>query len=160
MQNDFETNDPIEILRAEKSMFKPPIPVQEAFSSGSAYNIKSRAYDLEKGDYVSELTGELMGESIYRFERSHIYSHDRKYPMYDDPDNGLYVTTLEHFVQHSLFRGRAGMIGLSEKHNNQAINSILERVREDRYKAGVTGNINFELEDARRAWMRFYQFEG
>lgn len=68
----------------------------------------------------------------YYLEVSHL-NHDRNYPYYDSPSNGILVCLADHLQEHRKMKGRNG---LSPEGNEEAIRKIQERMRE-KQRAGI-----------------------
>jgi hypothetical protein len=72
---------------------------------------------------------ELSGRTDRPLQCSH-YNHLKSYDDYNNKDNGLLVTDIEHRQFHVRFEGKAGGIGLYEHHNAYAIRMLGKRIVE------------------------------
>ena len=101
------------------------------FSTATKIEIYDRVVD-EHGNNTSELRpNQLEG---FRLEVAHL-DHTRN-DNYDNPDNGLLVTSLDHYAHHLLFMKRPRLIGLSKPHNQFAIQETCKRAEQDAFRAG------------------------
>lgn len=82
------------------------------FNPESKYEIK------ERNNGKSELSG-IENEPMVC---CHL-NHNRKNPMYNDPENGLRVTMIEEYAYHARARFKPKLIGMSQEHNDSVIKS-------------------------------------
>lgn len=101
------------------------------FAVGLLYELAFGAFSREtkrqiwdRANGASELTGKSEADG-YVLECSH-FNHNRTYPDYDNPLNGLLVTTFEHLQMHI----KHGVNGLTQAQNDWSIRAIKERLRE------------------------------
>lgn len=101
------------------------------FAVGLLYELAFGAFSRETKRQIWDRAGgqsELSGKSEadgYVLECSH-FNHNRTYPDYDNPLNGMLVTTYEHLIQHI----NHGVNGLNRAQNNWSIEAIKQRLRE------------------------------
>lgn len=99
-----------------------------AFSRGSREEV------LRRADYCCEDCGASYTNTP--LEAAHI-DHSRDNPEYDNPDNGRALCVLDHLKDHIQ---RAGSNGLSNRHNNWAIKSLIERAK----------SLGYDIQDIRQ----------
>lgn len=73
---------------------------------------------LERAGYKSEVSGKEVPPTFLHAAHK---DHTKDAGHYDDLDNGFMLTVKEHMLQHLAYRGKAHLIGLSERHNEWAI---------------------------------------
>lgn len=114
------------------------------------FGIETKQTIWERADGKSELNPELTG---FRLETAHL-SHVKN-SNYNNPENGLLVTTLEHYCHHLLHFKHPHKIGLSVSHNNFAIQETCKRAEEDARRLKWSPiKFQLELRDAGRNWMK------
>lgn len=100
--------------------------------------ISTAAFSRESRNLIRERAGRASEWSRINYrplECSH--KNHRRNAMYDNPENGEYITDWEHFCYHFAYIGCADLIGLNEGQNMYAVNAILDRVCEWNYHNGV-----------------------
>jgi hypothetical protein len=115
-------------------------------------NTKLEIYDRatnENGELFSELNPSLVG---FRFEVAHLnHTKDRNY---NNPDNGLLVTTLEHYVHHLLFLKSPLEIGLAKHQNDFAIEECYKRALFDANELKMDkSRFIYEIKNASKLWV-------
>lgn len=113
----------------ERERFNP-LPFIEAVSllgiiSSFAFTRKTREDVYSRSGGKSEISG----VKYTQMEVMHT-DHSRD-SNYDSPKRGLLVGILEHLIFHRVHKGRAKEIGLTEEQNDNAINLIFGRMRDE-----------------------------
>lgn len=75
------------------------------------------------------------------------WNHDKSNPEYDTPENGRLLTAREHYLDHWYRRDN----GLSDQHNEEAINSIWGRLSK-RERKGLPHPNNYNKKKLARAF--------
>lgn len=88
-----------------------------------AFGKKTRDEVIERAGGASELTG----RTDRPLHASHI-NHNRESEDYNNPDNGILLTDVEHLAYHINHVGHARDIGLGENQNNWAVNILTGNV--------------------------------
>lgn len=106
----------IDQLPRDGAIFAVAIPVGLAYLKKIRQEIKERAGNKS----------ELSGRSDRPLEAAHL-DHTRG-DDYQDPNNGILCTDIEHAAHHIIHQGNAEAIGLGEHQNEWAVGTILTRV--------------------------------
>lgn len=99
-----------------------------AFSKSSQKEIKYRTNHKSEVSHTSNYAYKKDRRSR-PCEAAHI-NHDKKNPHYDNPDLGMYLTDIEHWIFHKEFQEFPEAIGLSYEDNLFAIRALEERIYE------------------------------
>lgn len=119
-----------------------------------AFSIDIRHTIKDRSQYLSELTG----ENGRPMECSHLY-HGREIEEYNDPDNGLYVTDIEHLAYHLLFAERPSLIGLNKVENGRAIVSLYERIEWHNRSNKLETDLEYMIQRAKNFWILYLGLE-
>ena len=87
-----------------------------------AFSLRARDLIRKRAGYKSEISG-----SKDFLECGH-KNHSRKYPGYDNPDNGVLMTIWEHLQDHTN-RANDPNLGLNKEQNDWAIARLKERIK-------------------------------
>lgn len=118
------------------------------FKVESKIQMYDRAVDTF-GELRSEINPDLLG---FRFEVSHL--NHIKDENYNNPENGLVVTSLDHYVHHLLHLNNPLDIGLFKSQNNFAINKCYQRTCEDAKALGWDNlQLTREIRKSRSLWV-------
>ncbi|MCS7317654.1 MAG: hypothetical protein NZZ41_05010 [Candidatus Dojkabacteria bacterium] len=109
-----------------------------------AFSIKSRRIIQQRTKDKSEISGNISGQ----MECAHL-NHDKNNLDYDNPENGKYVTIIEHYAQHLIHIGIGRCIGLTEEVNKYAIQQILKRMKRPPSKKQINNTV--------QCWLEYYK---
>jgi hypothetical protein len=114
------------------------------------YEVSTAAFGMFSKRKIKKRAGgrsELSGQKSDWMHCSHI-NHDKSREDYNSPLNGMYITLAEHYAFHELHEGCADEIGLSERHNNRAVQGLRGQLRR-KYN-----QIEYyeKIQEARDAW--------
>lgn len=119
-----------------------------SFSLDIRHEIKDRS------GYLSELTG----ENGRPMECSHLY-HGREIEEYNNPENGLYVTDIEHLAYHLLFVEKPSLIGLNKVENGRAIVSLYNRIEDYNRAFKLDFDLDYKIQRAKDFWALYLGLE-
>lgn len=92
-------------------------------------------------------------------ECSHLY-HGREIAEYDNPDNSVYCTDIQHYAYHCIFRNSPYVIGLQKDQNQWAIEQLYKRILKFNYQSGLSNQaLKKEIEYCRNLWLLYLGIE-
>lgn len=136
--------------------FEPPSNIERNY----AFSWRTKVLIYDRANSKCEFTG----WGHLPLNAAHL-NHSRQSGYYDDPSNGLLVCLPLHLAHHIKFKGNASVIGLSETHNNFAIDSLAERVLNYQASKGLWRPADFAeekkllrnmIDEVMHFWEEFY----
>lgn len=133
-----------------------------SFSFAVREKIRERAHNTSE---LPALNHEIpnIAQSPFYIERpcecSHLY-HGREIAEYDNSDNSVYCTDIQHYAYHHIFRDSPYMIGLQKEQNQWAIEQLYKRITRFNYVTGLSSlDLKKEIEYCRNLWFLYLGIE-